>query len=295
MSLDREKQLLAHSDEELVRLIERLDRDAKRPPAESKRSSERFAYRIGLIPCLTIDSGGVGRRAIIYPRNISAGGIAFVHRGFLHANTEVHLPLRRRSGDHVLIKGRVRACRHLSKMLHEIGVQFDEKINPSHYCEPEVIRAFFASRTRLAVPKVAGRVLVISDSPEEQQQCRTLLAQTGLEVDTSASAEAAAALKGVFFDAVIVDDELASIPPAELLRTLRAAEHAGPVICLTWTLTDEHMARFEPDDRTAFCQRPVDAPRLAQRLTDLLRPPVADPEPAAETPEPAADAPAEAA
>ncbi|MEZ6242729.1 MAG: PilZ domain-containing protein [Phycisphaerales bacterium] len=283
MSLEREKQLLARSDDELVRLVERLDRDNKLPRNETRRSSERFTYRVGVIPCMTFDQSGSRRQSVIYPRNISSGGISFVHRGFLHNNTEVHLVLRKLEGDPMVIKGHVRSCRHLSKMLHEVGVQFDEKLDPAQFCEPAVIEAALAaSRKRNPLPKLSGRVLFVTNSGEEQRQFRTSLADTGVAIDVAGCIGAAIdAIKTARYDVVITDDELAEVPADKIFPTFRAQGHKGPVVCLTWTLTDEHIAEFAADELTSFSQRPIDPRQLAQRLSELLP----KPKPAAATPD----------
>ncbi len=293
MSLEREKQLLARNDDELVQLVERLDRESKAPKNDSRRSGERFTYRAGVIPCMTFDTNGTRRQSVIYPRNISSGGISLVHRGYLHSGTEIHLVLRTRDGEPMIIKGLVRTCRHLSKMLHEIGVQFEEKLDPADFCEPDVIEAALAAaRKHNPLPKLTGRILFVADSADEQRQFQASLASTGVSIEIAGCIGAAIdALKTKNYDVVITDDSLEAITADKLFATLRAQSHTGPIICLTWTLTDEHTAAYDPDETTAFVQRPVDARRLAAQLAEIFPDPksAANGQESDETPPPASE------
>ncbi len=272
MSLDREKQLMAQTDDELIDLVERLDRDAKMPKDDTRREGERFSYRAGVIPCLVFDSNGAKRKTVLYPRNISSGGIAVVHRGYLHVGTELHVVLRKREGDPVVVRGVTRSCRHVARLLHEVGVQFEEKLEPSEFCEPEIIEATLAaSRRRNPLPRVDARVLFVSNSEDQLRWFRASFSSTGMDLETCDCIGAAIDdLKAGRFDIVISDDDLAEIPPEKLVPSIRAQKHEGAIVILTWTPNDEHTQTYEPDEGTRFYQRPADPRRFAAYLAAIM-------------------------
>ena len=68
-------------------------------------------------------------------RNLSAGGLAFLHRGFLHAGTECQIRLPLMTGGEMTVHGRIVQCAHVQKSIHEVGVVFDEAIDPRQFLD----------------------------------------------------------------------------------------------------------------------------------------------------------------
>ncbi len=83
----------------------------------------RFAAAIRL-------SDGAVRTFDVTSHNISLGGISMVLDRYVDpgARCDIILPI----GDHekMGVQGAVVACRQVALMLHEIGVQFDEPLDP---------------------------------------------------------------------------------------------------------------------------------------------------------------------
>jgi hypothetical protein len=94
----------------------------------NKRRHERLAYR--------------GRQVILYTkqterdiafivptRNISRGGMSFLHGQMMHLDQPCTVDLASNDGNWLTVEGTVVRCRHIRGMIHEIGLKFSGLIN----------------------------------------------------------------------------------------------------------------------------------------------------------------------
>ncbi len=120
-------------DEKLTKLLDTLD--AKGTKADGKRKSPRYAYRIKSVRVYMQPPGSKDIVAYLVPtRNLSAGGLSFLHGGFVHQGTRCLVQLTRTIDARDDVPGTVVSCRYIEQMVHEVSVRFDRKIDPSAYC-----------------------------------------------------------------------------------------------------------------------------------------------------------------
>ncbi len=94
----------------------------------NKRRHERLPYR--------------GRQVILYTkqterdvafivpsRNISRGGMSFLHGQMMHLGQLCSVDLATNDGNWFTVESTVVRCRHVRGMIHEIGLKFNELIN----------------------------------------------------------------------------------------------------------------------------------------------------------------------
>ncbi|MEM9418835.1 MAG: PilZ domain-containing protein [Planctomycetota bacterium] len=112
---------------------DRRDLDIKRYPHVRK-----VALRI-------IHPGGQKTSHLVRSRNISAGGMSFLHLSFLYPGTACHVALQTRHGESVAMSGKVSWCRLVSGRSHEIGFRFDHIIQIDEFVEPDVINGTTAA------------------------------------------------------------------------------------------------------------------------------------------------------
>ncbi len=126
--------LLRMSDEDLVLLIGRLNHETGPvAPAESNRACKRWPTTFQRM-ILTIRASANERQHLVcVPRNLSTGGLACIHGGFLHPGTSCHVTLQSRGRDGRTIEAEVVRCRHIERHLHDIGIKFVEPINPGDF------------------------------------------------------------------------------------------------------------------------------------------------------------------
>ena len=272
MNFEREKRLLAPAESDLKELVERLNRESCSGAPDTRRSYDRYLYRAGVVPYVCFRADGAQHRSVVFPRNISPEGLACLHRGYIHTGAEIHFVLPRHMGEPVIVRGHIRWCRHVSKLLHEMGVQFIDTINPADFCDPSVIEAYLAAaHVEAVLPEVSGNVLVITPDREEQQLLMSGLETTGVNLTCCTYIGAGIdALKTSEFDAIICVDDLAEIPADQIVPALRAEAPGIPILTLTWTHESSDRSNLASNDQLAYVQRPVDPLAIAAMLSALL-------------------------
>jgi len=122
----------------------RLSRDARErvlddletkcsPRERSRRAAGRQPYRAVRIPLVVHQPGGTQAACLVFARNISAKGIAVIHSSFAHEHSICWVLLTGSAGGLTLIPGKVKHCSHVEGRLHEIGIEFDEAIDPQEF------------------------------------------------------------------------------------------------------------------------------------------------------------------
>lgn len=68
-------------------------------------------------------------------RNFSAGGVSFIHGQKVFRGTPCVLALADGRGENSIISGRFVRCSPVRKGVYEVGIQFDEKVDPSRFTD----------------------------------------------------------------------------------------------------------------------------------------------------------------
>jgi hypothetical protein len=144
----------------LRRLLDKMDAisaeaDGHGPhPRQTHRKHERRPHRVeGAV--VTIDQARHKQTFVVPIRNVSKGGLAFLHRNMLHVGTPCTLQLACGEKDWITIEGEVAQCRHIEGMLHEIGVAFKSEIDLDRLAPPDpglMNTALESQADRAAVP-----------------------------------------------------------------------------------------------------------------------------------------------
>ncbi len=140
MKKDEYRNTVRISDDERRRLLDELDRaqtvaSEDVSPDDSRRRDRRYTYRPGSISIAVEQPGGVTTCLSVSPRNISAGGVAFLHGGFLYTGSQCMLRLRPELEETMETGGEIVNCRHIQGLLHEVSVKFDRPIDPSLFVQ----------------------------------------------------------------------------------------------------------------------------------------------------------------
>jgi hypothetical protein len=110
-------------DDVLEKILDGLDADAGPASARAKRAWWRRKYRnTRALLCVYHRERNMTYRVIT--RNISEGGIGFLHRQMMNVGQQCHIMLQRKDGRWLVIKGVIVRSRHIRGMVHEIGLRF---------------------------------------------------------------------------------------------------------------------------------------------------------------------------
>ncbi len=121
--------VLRLTTQHLEMLQEMLNQAEGERPSVSKRKIDRYpasCFGPALLE-LKHPSGGEAR-FIIYPLDISTGGIAILHGSFIHPKSKVRIRLALPGGDKLPIEGLVTHCHYLRGKAHVVGVGFTRPI-----------------------------------------------------------------------------------------------------------------------------------------------------------------------
>lgn len=123
------RDVLRISREESQRLLRKMDKhSAQNGVDKDKRSHKRSAYRASLEAEFQSPNGAITVFAVL-ARNLSPGGVSFLHGVFVHPKTECKVTLTTLDGEVVMVDGQVVNSRCISGRVHEVSVHFDTIID----------------------------------------------------------------------------------------------------------------------------------------------------------------------
>jgi hypothetical protein len=122
------------SDAQIDHLLDRLDFNSlcHERLLVSRRKETRYSYRLrGISIGLTQDGQDV--TLVISGRNLSSTGLAFLHVGPIPLGTTCQVRLVEARGQDRVLTGIVAHCRAVQQDVHEVGVRFDQPIDPQPF------------------------------------------------------------------------------------------------------------------------------------------------------------------
>ncbi len=137
------------------KLLCRLDESPGMGRAVDRRRQERIEYRMPDIAVVVQHPGGGAGKFLVHARNISAGGMAFIHGGYVHPGSDCRVALTRRDGRPLTVAGVIAHCRHLEGPHHEVGIRFRKEIDPTDVMPP-VVEDDDEDETDGGLPAAAG-------------------------------------------------------------------------------------------------------------------------------------------
>ena len=91
-------QFLSHihlDNSERGKLLCRLDESPTTLRPTERRREQRWEYRMSDVAVIVQHPGGGSGRFLVCSRNLSAGGMAFIHGGYIHPGSECRVGLTR--------------------------------------------------------------------------------------------------------------------------------------------------------------------------------------------------------
>ena len=117
--------------ERLLAALEKRSADG----IENDRRDLRLRYHCGACEATLVGSGSAEVRHVITPRNLSRRGFAFIHGQYVHGGTRCCIDLIDLDENKREVRGSVARCQHLSGIIHEVTVLFDEPIDLDRFVE----------------------------------------------------------------------------------------------------------------------------------------------------------------
>ncbi len=239
-------------DAERIQAILNRIEGANTTREQVNRTGGRYSYRTPTI--LHVRQNGNGNLSVAFrvpTRNLSRGGLAFLHKSFLHRGTPCTVQLATTRGHWVDVQGKVIRCRYLEAGIHEVALQFNEEIDPAEFC----------------AGAAQCRVLIAEDDPMVAKLVQFHLDKLNVEYDHAEDGQKALAMANSnAYDLVLLDMDMPVVDGFEVIRKLRESGYTGMVVATT--------AMTQQGDRekcmTAGCDAYMAKPYTAQGLADLI-------------------------
>lgn len=227
------------STAEQTELLHYLEGDESGDGSANLRQHARLSYHpaAGIVISLSHPGGSVGLY-LVRPRNLSAGGIGFLHGSYLHQGSRCGLVLRTVDGQRRTLCGHVAWCRHVRGHVHEAGIAFHETIDVRQFVDTclrmDPAEAEGEAATSVPLPKLRGRALYVEDTPDDRALLAFQLGQMGVELHCVADVpEAMARLNDERFDLVLTGLWLPGLTGLDLIEQVNEMDAPPPVIALT--------------------------------------------------------------
>ena len=184
----------------------------------SQRKSRRWRATTPQCVVQLESNNGVGDAYVGYVRNVSCTGMSFFMGSFVHRYGCTVTLMDRRKGRRQL-RGHVVRCDHISRRLHEVGVQFDEPVDPAELIDlgdEPVINA-----ENVLPSELTGRALVVTGHPCEYTLMQCALEESAVDLTRVDSAAAAMEAMRDDMDVIIVDESLPDMRGIDLIAKAR--------------------------------------------------------------------------
>jgi CheY-like chemotaxis protein len=216
------------SESQLIAILQRLDELEPAEGAAESRIAKRYRYRVANCVMRMHQPGSAGYVNYSVPtRNIAAGGMGFLHGGFVHKGTRCTAQLMTTRGSLAEIPGTVVRCRYLGhSTLHEVGIEFDSPIDPGDFVSAAV----------------QTRILLAEDNAAMAKLTTAQLQKLNAQVDhVENGRDAVDHGRKMLYDAILMDIEMPEMDGLEAASQLRKCGYGGVIVALT--------ARDRPEDR----------------------------------------------
>lgn len=230
------------SDRDKQKLVEDVNRAGGKGVQHERRALRVQYTEAKAVLTLHNESGGSTRLAVV-PRNLSRRGLAFVHGRYIYVDTRCEVMLKTLGGEWKALNGVIRNCRHVSGIVHEVAVVFDEAIDLSEFVhlspEEEMIHlqelaADLPEDSGEAVKRIAGTVMVVDDFPTDRKLFGLWLGRAGFEtLSASSSGDAQKHVTQHNLDLAVIDLRLGDESGLELVESLRASGFSAPIIAVS--------------------------------------------------------------
>ncbi|HNQ22046.1 MAG TPA: response regulator [Phycisphaerae bacterium] len=239
-------------DEEDVRaMLDRLDEGSDSAGAD-RRGSARYSYRVQGLLVKVRQPGDSSPTAFLVPtRNLSDGGVAFLHGSYVHCGSECSVQLLTTHGARQEARGTVVGCRLVEGGVHEVRVKFDDSVDVSAF-----------------TPAALGaRVLVVEDEVVMAKLLAHYLRQLNAEVDLAANGqEAMEKTLRASYDLILMDLTMPVMDGLAATRALRARGYSGPIV----TVSAQGDSAVAEHALAAGCDRHLPKPIKPEHLSELL-------------------------
>lgn len=253
------------SEAQREQLLDRLDRAAGGAisPGAKKRKDPRLVYRQANIAVTVEHPAGGSSRLLVCARNLSAGGMAFVHGGFLYPGSACRICLPTTEGQNMIVAGTIVNCRHVQAALHEVSVRFARRLDPHRFLA-RIEPAGADAVESVTVPRLRGRILCFDDGGEDTRLLAHHLRATGAKLSVVEKVTDACDLLccGERIDLVCCNLDIEQTALVDAIGRVRGCGFWGPILLLTADPDPDRLVAARQAGVQHTLERPYDTREL---------------------------------
>lgn len=239
--------------DELIAVAERLERQSSQPRLELRRAP-RVARMVCDLHLVVHHPGGTRSCYIACTRNISRGGVGALMCSFLHEKSRCQAIFENTG---TTACGRVVRCRHIERNIHEIGIQFDQDIDPRPLVDPTLWSALELDKVDVGALG-AATVLYVGGTELDRELFKFQLMSTGWDIRTAAApGPVLDAVRTDHIDAIVCDLDLAQQDRHAMIERCRRTGFSGALIAITGDIAERHHELARRAGASAVMTKPV--------------------------------------
>ena len=222
------------------KLLADLWEQAEGYAGDERRQEPRYPCdeRVELIVEMRHPGSSEPVRYLVRPRDISRGGVGFLHGGFVYEGTCCRTILLTAAGEPLVRDGQAVRCRHVRGHVHEVGLRFEKVIDPERFVASRDAQAEEPAASEAvdsqALPGLSGRVMYVDASADSRALFEYVVGDSGITRHVVSDAiEALQHAGSVTFDLVLTEVALPEMTGLELVQALREAGCQAPVVAMT--------------------------------------------------------------
>jgi len=255
---------------ELVELARRPEQGRKGELSYTRKTPR---FEIDALPaeCSYTQPGGNRSETAAYIVDVSQRGARLIVNNYLHVGTEVQFVFDVQGGERTTLDGTVVWSSYLHGRHHVIGVSTDEEIPVRSIVSHDQWLRVSASHPELELP-IHGRAVALTDPTLGLAAIRHQLSATDTEVrGVSESGQLLDLIEQGQVEIIILDADVDSIDPVQLLISCRKSRFMGPLIVISVDAESEHLLQFDSSGRSRFLRKPVPPDTIPATIRDILR------------------------
>lgn len=258
---------LGLNNDQAEQLADQLDTDAA--GESSRRGSARLSYRRTSVTLCIEQPGGGSTTVRVVSRNLSKGGMSLLHAAYLHPGTRCVVVLRHKVKGDIPIKARIVRCRHVSKKVHELGVQFDHAIEVVEYVVADMLAGVFTSEI-VDPGRLDGSLLLVCQQHIDQTLIKQHLTETKMSLYQATTLEDAIRQANDTLDLILADYDLGSTSAIQLMSELKKARCRVPVIVMSADQSTPVREALRGAGASACLPKPVEKQLLLRAIAEFM-------------------------
>jgi len=249
-------------DDRIAEILDKLDARSKEGDGDSGTGQHApwFRYRIKALVVHMQQPGFSTPVPFLVPsRSIGAGGVAFLHGGFVHPGTRCLVQLITSYGTWNNANGVVEECQLVEGGIHEVQVKFDQPVDPAVFC----------------ADAVRSRVLLVEDDPSIARLAKFHLERLHADTDVAVNGEEAVEMAmSQAYDLILMDMEMPVMDGFEATAKLRERGYSGAIAAATALTQESDTDRCLEAGCDKYLPKPFSREALAEILASLRQEPL---------------------